>query len=128
MLQIYAGNVPTVAAWPLVSALLLKSALLGKTAAQEPIFAPLLARAIAEVDPDLGAAMAIVWWKGGQAELDHVALERAPAVLAFGGSRGGSPTRPPPRPFKCRGRRPRSRPRPGGSRACSNRIGERSGR
>jgi hypothetical protein len=85
MLQIYAGNVPTVPVWPLFSALLLKSALLGKTAAQEPIFAPLLARAIAEVDPELGAAMAIVWWKGGQAELDRVVLESAPAVLAFGG-------------------------------------------
>jgi hypothetical protein len=85
MLQIYAGNVPTVPVWPLLSALLLKSALLGKTAAQEPIFAPLLARAIAEVDPELGATLAIVWWKGGQAELDRVVLEQAPAILAFGG-------------------------------------------
>jgi hypothetical protein len=70
---------------PLFSALLVKSALLAKTAAQEPLFAPLLARAIAEVDPDLGECMAIVWWKGGQSELDREALTRAPAVLAFGG-------------------------------------------
>jgi hypothetical protein len=47
MLQIYAGNVPTVPVLPLFGALLLKSALLAKTAAQEPIFAPHLARAIA---------------------------------------------------------------------------------
>jgi acyl-CoA reductase-like NAD-dependent aldehyde dehydrogenase len=85
MLQVYAGNVPTVPVWPLVSALLLKSAVLAKTAAQEPLLAPLVARAIAENDPDLGACMAIVWWKGGQAELDRAALGRAPAVLAFGG-------------------------------------------
>lgn len=85
MLQIYAGNVPTVPVLPLFSALLLKSALVAKTAAQEPLFAPLLAGAIAEVDPDLGACMAVVWWKGGQTELDRVALDRAPAVLAFGG-------------------------------------------
>lgn len=85
MLQIYAGNVPTVPVLPLFGALLLKSALLAKTAAQEPIFAPHLARAIAEIDPALGACMAIVWWKGGQSELDRVALDRAPAVLAFGG-------------------------------------------
>src|SRR5690349_11469185 len=85
MLQIYAGNVPTVPVLPIFSALLLKSALFAKTAAQEPLFAPLLARAIAEVDPDLGACMAIAWWKGGQAELDDVALGRAPAILAFGG-------------------------------------------
>ncbi|HET9951606.1 MAG TPA: acyl-CoA reductase, partial [Candidatus Eisenbacteria bacterium] len=85
MLQIYAGNVPTVPVLPLVSALLMKSALLAKTAAQEPLFAPLLARAIAEVDPDLGDCMAVVWWKGGQSELDREALTRAPAVLVFGG-------------------------------------------
>jgi hypothetical protein len=85
MLQIYAGNVPTVPVLPLFSALLLKSALVAKTAAQEPLFAPLLASAIADVDPALGACMAVVWWKGGQTELDRVALERAPAVLAFGG-------------------------------------------
>jgi hypothetical protein len=85
MFQIYAGNVPTVPVWPMLSALLLKSALLGKTAAQEPVFAPLLARAIAEVDSDLGDCIAVVWWKGGQSELDRVPLERAPAVLAFGG-------------------------------------------
>jgi hypothetical protein len=85
MLQIYAGNVPTLPVLPLFSALLLKSALLAKTAAQEPLFAPLLARAIAEVDPELGACMAIAWWKGGQAELDDVVLARAPAILAFGG-------------------------------------------
>ncbi len=83
--QVYAGNVPTVPVWPLLSAPLLKSALLAKTAAQEPLFAPLLARAIAEVDPDLGACLAVVWWKGGQAELDGAALGAAPAVLAFGG-------------------------------------------
>lgn len=85
MLQIYAGNVPTVPVLPMFSALLLKSALLAKTAAQEPLFASLLAAAIAEVDPVLGECMAVVWWKGGQTELDRVALERAPAVLAFGG-------------------------------------------
>ena len=85
MLQIYAGNVPTVPVLPLFSALLLKSALVAKTAAQEPLFAPLLASSIAEIDPDLGACMAVVWWKGGQTELDRVALDRAPAVLAFGG-------------------------------------------
>src|SRR6185436_9145379 len=35
MLQIYAGNVPTVPIWPLLSAPLLKSALLAKTSSQE---------------------------------------------------------------------------------------------
>ena len=86
MLQVYAGNVPAIPVWPLCGALLLKSALLAKTASREPLLAPLLARAIAEEDPGLGACLAVVWWKGGAEELDRAALYRAPALLAFGGS------------------------------------------
>jgi len=85
MLQVYAGNVPTVSIWPLLIAPLLKSALLAKTSSQEPILAPLLARTIAEVDPEIGECLAVVWWKGGAAELDRAALADAQAVLAFGG-------------------------------------------
>ena len=85
MLQIYAGNVPGLPVWPFYSALAMKSALLAKTSSQEPVLAPLLARAIAEEDEDLGACVAVVWWKGGTDELDRAAIHRAPAVLAFGG-------------------------------------------
>lgn len=85
MLQIYAGNVPMLPVWPVYSALVLKAALLAKTSAREPIFAPLLARTIAEVDEKLGACLAVVWWKGGTGGLDRTVLGVAPAVLAFGG-------------------------------------------
>ena len=85
MLQIFAGNVPTVSVWPIFSAPLLKSALLAKSSSQEPILAPLVARTIAEVDPEIGECLAVVWWKGGATELDRAALADAPAVLAFGG-------------------------------------------
>jgi acyl-CoA reductase LuxC len=85
MLHIYAGNVPTVPVWPLFSAPLLKSALLAKTSSQEPVLAPMLARAIAEEDPDLGECMAVIWWKGGTIELERTAFTNAPAILAFGG-------------------------------------------
>ncbi len=84
-LHVYAGNVPGIPVWPLYAALLLKSAVLAKTASREPLLAPSLARAIAEEDPDLGACIAVAWWKGGAGELDRAALGRAPAVLAFGG-------------------------------------------
>ena len=85
MLQIYAGNVPMLPVWPIVSSLVLKAALLAKTSAREPIFAPLLARTISEVDEKLGACLAVVWWKGGTGGLDRTVLGVAPAVLAFGG-------------------------------------------
>lgn len=85
MFQVYAGNVPAVPVWPMLTALVLKSALLAKTSSQEPVLAPHLARAIAEEDEALGRCLAVVWWKGGTAELDRAALAEAPAVLAFGG-------------------------------------------
>ena len=85
MLHIYAGNVPGLPVWPLYSALAMKSAVLAKTSSQEPVLAPLLARTIAEEDADLGACIAVVWWKGGTVELDRAAIRLAPAVLAFGG-------------------------------------------
>lgn len=85
MLQIYAGNVPALPVWPMLSALLLKAALLAKTSAREPLLAPLLARTIAEVDEKLGACLAVVWWKGGSADLDPTAIHLAPAVMVFGG-------------------------------------------
>jgi acyl-CoA reductase-like NAD-dependent aldehyde dehydrogenase len=85
MLQIYAGNVPALPVWPMFTALLLKAALLAKTSAREPLLAPLLARTIAEVDEKLGACMAVVWWKGGSADLDPAAMRLAPSVMIFGG-------------------------------------------
>ncbi len=85
MLQVYAGNVPGLPVWPFYSALAMKSALLAKPSSQEPLLAPLLARTIAEEDPDLGACIAVAWWKGGTDELDRAAIQCAPAVLAFGG-------------------------------------------
>jgi hypothetical protein len=85
LLHVYAGNVPAVPVWPMFAALLLKSALLAKTASREPLLAPLLARAIAAEDAELGACIAVAWWKGGAAEIDRAALAQAPAVLAFGG-------------------------------------------
>jgi acyl-CoA reductase-like NAD-dependent aldehyde dehydrogenase len=85
MLQIYAGNVPGLSVWPFYSALAMKTALLAKTSSMEPVLAPLLARTIAEEDPDLAACIAVVWWKGGSTELDRAAIQDAPAVLAFGG-------------------------------------------
>jgi hypothetical protein len=85
MFQVYAGNVPAVPVWPMLTALVLKSALFAKTSAQEPVLAPHLARAIAEEDEALGRCLAVVWWKGGTAEMERAALAEAPAVLAFGG-------------------------------------------
>src|SRR5512132_536094 len=96
--QVYAGNVPSVPVWPMITALVLKSALFAKTSSKEPVLAPHLARAIAEEDEGLGRCMAVVWWKGGTAEMERAVLAVAPAVLVFGGENAVSSLARQPRP------------------------------
>lgn len=84
-LHSFAGNVPGLPAQSLVAALLVKSASLGKTAADEPVFAPLFARSLAAVDPQLAACLAVTYWpgeEGGQAA--EAAYAAADAVVAYG--------------------------------------------
>lgn len=84
--HIFSGNVPGVAVTSLIRSLLVKAATLGKTAAGEPLLPALFARGIAEQDPGLGACLAVAYWPGGDTELERVALERAGAVVVYGGA------------------------------------------
>ncbi|MFL4474857.1 acyl-CoA reductase [Paeniglutamicibacter sp. MACA_103] len=83
--QIHAGNVPGLAAWNLVCALLVKSATLGKSASGEPLFAVFLAHSIAEEDPDLATCLAMVHWAGGNDEIERAAFAKSDAVVVTGG-------------------------------------------
>jgi hypothetical protein len=91
--HIWSGNVPGLPAQSLVNALLVKAACLGKVASEEPLFATLLAESIAEVDPRLADCLAVVWWPGGDEELERAAFARADAVIAYGGERAMSALR-----------------------------------
>jgi hypothetical protein len=82
--HIFSGNVPALPAWSLICALLVKSASLGKSASEEPLFAALFARSIAEVCPEIGACLAVGWWKGGDVALEAAAFHSAEAVIAYG--------------------------------------------
>ena len=83
--HIWSGNTPGLPAQSLVSALLVKSANLGKVASEEPVFATLLAESIAEVDPRLAECLAVTYWPGGEEALQTIAFEQAEAVIAYGG-------------------------------------------
>ena len=85
--QVFAGNVPGLPAWNLLCGLLVKSATLGKSAADEPLFPVLFARSIADEDPDLASCLAIVHWPGGDEAVEEAAFARAEAVTATGGLR-----------------------------------------
>lgn len=84
LLHVWAGNVPGLPLWSLLSGFLVKSASIGKVASAEPLFASLFLQALSEVDPKLAACCAIVWWKGGDEVLEEAALEEAEVVIGYG--------------------------------------------
>jgi acyl-CoA reductase LuxC len=85
--HVWSGNVPGLPAQSLVSALLVKSASLGKVASEEPLFATLLAESIAEVDPRLAECLAVTYWPGGDEKIETAAFGQADAVIAYGTER-----------------------------------------
>ncbi|MDH3599987.1 MAG: acyl-CoA reductase [Candidatus Tectomicrobia bacterium] len=82
--HVFSGNVPALPAWSLICALLTKSASLGKSASEEPLFAALFARSLWDVCPDLGSCLAVGWWKGGDIALERAAFANSEAVIAYG--------------------------------------------
>lgn len=77
---LFSGNVPGIPAFDIALALALKSACLVRVAAAEPVFAPLFARSITEVDAGLGEAVHVTRWPYD----DPLPYQRAGAVLAYG--------------------------------------------
>jgi len=70
----------------MIRGLLTKSAGLVKASSRDPLFPALFVQSIAEVDPRVADALAVLPWKGGIDELDVVALRNADAVITYGGS------------------------------------------
>jgi acyl-CoA reductase-like NAD-dependent aldehyde dehydrogenase len=83
-LHIYAGTVPTAPVIGIVSALLLKSPVLVKPSQHDPLLPALVARALGEAAPELGAAVAVLPWRGGDSELEDAALAGIGALLVHG--------------------------------------------
>ena len=88
VLHSFAGNVPGLPAQSLVAATLVKAATLGKVAAEEPVFASLFARSLADVDAQLAACLALTYWPGSEVALDGsaaaAAFAEADGVVAYG--------------------------------------------
>jgi len=82
--HLLAGNTPWAGAESLIAALCARSASLVKLSSREPALAGLLAQALADVDPELAEAVAVVYWPRGAQVLEEVAFAEADAVVAFG--------------------------------------------
>lgn len=78
-----AGSIPMPALLSVIAPLAVRSAALVKTAARDPITAPLVARSIAAVDPQLGRCVEVVAFPGAEAACMEVFLS-ADCVLATG--------------------------------------------
>lgn len=78
-----AGSIPMPTLVAMLAPLVLSSPVLAKCASRDPVTAPLVARAIAEVDPVLGACVEVTHFPGDDAERTD-ALLAADCVVATG--------------------------------------------
>jgi hypothetical protein len=83
-LHVFSGNVAGIGITSVVRALLVRSAVLGKTAAGEPVLTALFAQLLAAADPLVGACVAVTYWRGGDVGLETVALQHADMVVHYG--------------------------------------------
>jgi len=83
--QVVSGSVPGVGATALVRSLLVKAPTLIKPGQGDVVLPVLMARALRDEHPILANAAGVVYWRGGQTELEDAALEEADAVVAYGG-------------------------------------------
>ena len=86
LVYVWAGNVPALPLWSFVSGLLVKCGAMGKISSSEPIFASLFARLLVEVEPRWADCFAVVWWQGGDKDVERCVFAEADVVLAYGGN------------------------------------------
>ena len=84
VLALLAQNTPGLAVAPVFTALALRAAIVVKSPRGETRFAPLLARSIAEVDADLGAACVAHTWPGGTAAIEDPLFAAAGRIVVYG--------------------------------------------
>ena len=85
IISIFSENIPALPHLLFMRSALLKAACLGKVAAGEPTFAPLYLKTIEEIDPKMAESMAVLYWRGGEEEVEEAAFRQADAVIMFGG-------------------------------------------
>jgi acyl-CoA reductase-like NAD-dependent aldehyde dehydrogenase len=84
--HVFSGNVPGVSVTSMVRALLVRSAVFGKSAAGEPVLAPLFASLLTRADPVVGACLAVTYWPGGDESREAAVLDHARLVVHYGGA------------------------------------------
>ncbi|HBV87520.1 MAG TPA: acyl-CoA reductase [Desulfosporosinus sp.] len=93
LVHIWAGNVPALPLWSLISGLIVKSGNIGKVSSNEPLFAGLFVKALVEVEPRLADCIAVIWWKGGDHARERSLWSQADGVIGYGSNQSLSSLR-----------------------------------
>lgn len=86
IVQLGAGNVAGVSVGGVARALLARSPVLLKPGLHDAVLPVLYARALADCDPGLAAALAVLYWPGGADTVEAEVLPRAGLVVVYGGA------------------------------------------
>ena len=86
LFHVWAGNVPGLPLWSIISGLLVKAGNIGKVSSSEPLFATLFVKLLIEIEPQISDCLAVLWWPGGNVDQETVLLRNADVVLAYGGN------------------------------------------
>jgi hypothetical protein len=85
IVSIFSENIPALPHLLFMRSALVKSACIGKVARGEPTFAPLYLKTIEEIDPEMAQCMAVLYWQGGEEEIEATLFGQADAIVLFGG-------------------------------------------
>jgi hypothetical protein len=78
------GNVPLVWLPTLLACLVMRTPCVLKPSREDPLTAPLFAATVAAKSPELGAALAVLPWAGGDEAVEAEVLRDAGALIAYG--------------------------------------------
>ena len=84
--HIWAGNVPGLPLWSLISGLLVKSGTIGKVSSAEPICASIFAKVLVDIEPRLAGCLSIIWWPNEDMNTAIHLFQQSDIVLAYGGN------------------------------------------
>lgn len=84
--HIWAGNVPGLPLWSLISSLLVKAGTVGKVSGAEPICASIFAKVLADIEPRLADCLSIIWWPTEDVDIASYLFQQSDIVLAYGGN------------------------------------------
>jgi hypothetical protein len=82
---IFSANIPALPHLTVMRAFLVKAACFGRISRDEPIYLPLYADSLLEVDPELAECLAVIHWDRSQRDCEEAFLGSLDHLIAYGG-------------------------------------------